>query len=223
VRTSQSRYLVESGISGGGLWSPDYEAVIGIVGEANDRGDGHAVALYHVDEFLRTRDSASAAVGQRETTVLLFSAMLRAAGLDWFEQGDVWGKVAALRPDARGHHIDSSEAGRLGQAVRRLMATNTHRVTEVASEAVPETWWAAFDTAGHQLADLARDGHLERGVRAVLAHHFIFHANRAALPGLDQATLAALAVGVVFHADSPSTPSRRASAGTTSSTVRVSR
>lgn len=29
-----SRYLVRPGFSGGGLWSPDYEAVIGVVGQA---------------------------------------------------------------------------------------------------------------------------------------------------------------------------------------------
>lgn len=71
--------------------------------------------------------------------------------------------------------------------------------------------------AGRQLADLTPDGQLERGLRAVLAHHFIFHANRARLSGPDQATLAALAVNAVFH----STPTRQAPAGTTSNTIRV--
>jgi WD40 repeat protein len=44
---TKSSYLVERGFSGGGLWS-DYGdgAVVGIVGQANDRGDGRALALY---------------------------------------------------------------------------------------------------------------------------------------------------------------------------------
>ena len=44
---TNSRYLVERGFSGGGLWS-DYGdgAVVGIVGQANDRGDGRALPLY---------------------------------------------------------------------------------------------------------------------------------------------------------------------------------
>ena len=41
-----SRYQIERGFSGGGLWSPDYQAVIGIVGQANDRGDGRAITLH---------------------------------------------------------------------------------------------------------------------------------------------------------------------------------
>jgi protein-L-isoaspartate(D-aspartate) O-methyltransferase len=177
-----------------------------------------AHALFHHDSrHCLARATKPAALGQRETTVLLFSAMLRAAGLDWFEQGDVWGKVAALRPTAHVHSSNSPRTERLSQAVRRLMTTNTHKVVDVAPNVVPETWWTAFDTAGRQLAELARDGHLDRGLRAVLAHHFIFHANRAGLSGTDQAALAALAVDTVFH----STPTRQAPAGTTSNTVRV--
>ncbi len=175
-----------------------------------------AHTLFHQDSrHCLARATKPAALGKREATVLLFSAMLRATGLDWFEQGDVWGKVAALRPTA--HSTGSAHTERLSQAVRRLMTTNTHKVADVAPEAVPETWWTAFDTAGRQLAELAREGHLERGLRAVLAHHFIFHANRAGLSGSDQATLAALAVDTVFH----STPTRQAPAGTTFNTVRV--
>jgi WD40 repeat protein len=46
---ADSRYHVEPGFSGGGLWSPDYGAVVGVVGEANDRGDGRAITLHQAD------------------------------------------------------------------------------------------------------------------------------------------------------------------------------
>ncbi|MGH3614999.1 MAG: trypsin-like peptidase domain-containing protein [Pseudonocardia sp.] len=49
---SQSRYLVEPGFSGGGLWCPDYGAVVGVVGEANNRGDGRAITLHQADGYL---------------------------------------------------------------------------------------------------------------------------------------------------------------------------
>ncbi|MET8757572.1 methyltransferase, FxLD system [Lentzea sp. NPDC004782] len=201
-----------------GIYEPEFLAFGGAAGM------DIAHTLFHHDSrhhLARARETAPAALGQRETTVLLFSAMLRAAGLDWFEQGDVWAKIAALRP---AHHVDrtnSQRTERLSQAVRRLMITDTRQLCDVAPDQVPQTWWTAFDTAGRQLAELARDGLLERGLRAVLAHHFIFHANRAGLSGPDQATLAALAVDAVFHADSPVTPTRQAPAGTTSNTVRV--
>jgi hypothetical protein len=48
-----SRYLVRPGFSGTGLWSPDYQAVVGIVGQAHDQtGDGQAVTLWQADRSL---------------------------------------------------------------------------------------------------------------------------------------------------------------------------
>ncbi|MCY7341084.1 MAG: thiopeptide-type bacteriocin biosynthesis protein [Pseudonocardia sp.] len=152
-----------------------------------------AHTLFHHDSrhVLARADEPRPGLGRCETTVLLFGAMLRAAGLDWFEQGDVWDRVAVLRPAAR--PLGAEQGARLETAMRRLMTTVP------PDPLLPRTWSAAFDTAGHHLGDLARAGRLRRGLRAVLAHHFIFHANRAGLSAADQATLAALAVQVVFH------------------------
>lgn len=60
-------------------------------------------------------------------------------------------------------------------------------------------WVHAFEQAGQDLARLARDGHLTRGLRAVLAHHLLFHANRAGLPVDHQAALAARALDAAFQ------------------------
>ena len=46
---TNSRYLVEPGFSGGGLWSQDYEAIIGIVGQAHGNGDGRAITLHQAN------------------------------------------------------------------------------------------------------------------------------------------------------------------------------
>jgi len=46
---SQSRYLIRPGFSGAGLWSPDYQAVVGIVGQAHANGDGRAITLHRAD------------------------------------------------------------------------------------------------------------------------------------------------------------------------------
>jgi hypothetical protein len=46
---SPSRHLVEGGFSGGGLWCPRYDAVVGLVGQANDRGDGRALTFDWLD------------------------------------------------------------------------------------------------------------------------------------------------------------------------------
>src|SRR5262249_55111777 len=43
---AESPYPVEQGFSGAGLWSPEYAAVVGIVGAANERGAGLAVTFH---------------------------------------------------------------------------------------------------------------------------------------------------------------------------------
>ena len=50
---TESPYLVEKGFSGSGLWSPDYDAVVGLVGQARDNGDGRVFTLYMAVNALR--------------------------------------------------------------------------------------------------------------------------------------------------------------------------
>jgi thiopeptide-type bacteriocin biosynthesis protein len=51
-------------------------------------------------------------------------------------------------------------------------------------------WLAAFRTAGRQLGDDATNGHLDRGLRAILTHVVIFHWNRFGLSAASQSILA---------------------------------
>jgi hypothetical protein len=67
-----------------------------------------------------------------------------------------------------------------------------------ASLAAIIDWAAAYTSAGCDLAHLASDGHLRRGLRDTLAHHVIFAANRLGLPAAAQAVLATTASTVVF-------------------------
>jgi WD40 repeat protein len=46
---ADSRGAVGTGFSGAGLWSPDYDAVVGIVSRVDGRGTGEAVSLYQAD------------------------------------------------------------------------------------------------------------------------------------------------------------------------------
>ncbi|MEU7002668.1 methyltransferase, FxLD system [Nonomuraea sp. NPDC046570] len=160
--------------------------------------------LFHSDShhlLTRAAQLDAPALGQRETTVLLCSTLLHAAGLDWFEEGDVWAKVARFRP-ARLQTMKSQTATNLTHAMQQLMITNVRTLSDPARNGPLsgyEDWVSDFEQAGHALAALARHGRLKRGLRAVLAHHIIFHANRAGLPVEDQAAMAALALGVVFN------------------------
>ncbi|GAA0981363.1 hypothetical protein GCM10009555_049350 [Acrocarpospora macrocephala] len=162
-----------------------------------------ACTLFHADSrhllrWLKTERP----LRQRETSILLCSALLRSAGLDWFEQGDVWARVSDLR--SRGNTIptDSEYAPELLDAMRTLMTTDATCLCDPARDGPLsgyQAWLTAFAEAGQTLARLNRHGQLERGLRAVLAHHLIFHFNRAGLSGAEQAVMAALAVEVVFH------------------------
>ncbi|MFF9398539.1 methyltransferase, FxLD system [Streptomyces sp. NPDC014744] len=163
--------------------------------------------LFHSDSrHLLTYESSPEHLGRRETAVLLASAMMRGAGLDWFEQGDVWAKVAALRPVTS--PLPSERVAELVPAVRELMTADAHGLCRANGPLHAHgAWVTAFEQAGATLAALAGCGALTRGLRAVIAHHVIFHANRAGLVRDDQSALSNIAREVVMgtsdHTASP--------------------
>lgn len=179
-------------------WAPAvYEPETIAFGGANAMD--FADCLFHRDSHhLLTRATTTRLLGRRETSVVLCSALLRGAGLDWYEQGDVWAKVAQPRPSEQSHAaISDDRAATLAVAMRRLMTVDTRALCNSIDGplAGADEWVTAFEQAKQALRDLDRYGRLDRGLRAVLAHHVIFHANRAGLSARDQA---ALAVHTVF-------------------------
>ncbi|TDB96900.1 methyltransferase, FxLD system [Actinomadura sp. 7K534] len=161
---------------------------------------------HHVLTYL-ARPTASRVLGGRELGVLLCSVLMRAAGQDWYEQGDVWSRVARHRPAV----ADRSPSPRLRVAVHKLMTVDvgpTSDLVDGGALAAIAPWIAAFEQAGRRLAELAAHGVLERGLRAVLTHHVIFHWNRLGLTYTDQHTLAKLTSEVVMGTlrDGASTP-----------------
>ncbi|MGA5818101.1 methyltransferase, FxLD system [Kitasatospora sp. NPDC094028] len=154
----------------------------------------------------RVAEPGPPALGRAETVVVLASAMLGAAGLDWYEQGDVWARFAALR-DAP-VSVDPERVAALTAAMRHLMRLDTRALTrDTGPLARCGGWVDAFQQTGQDLARLARDGRLTRGLRAVLAHHIIFHANRAGLPVDHQADMAAGALDSILLFDESPAPS----------------
>ncbi|QUC62931.1 methyltransferase, FxLD system [Streptomyces sp. A2-16] len=163
--------------------------------------------LFHSDSrHLLTYQPSSQHLGRRETAVLLASVMMRGAGLDWFEQGDVWAKVAVLRP--ADNPPPPERAAELAPPIRKLMTADAHSLCRPGGPLHPhEEWVTAFQRAGATLADLSGRGALTRGLRAVITHHVIFHANRAGLLRDDQSALSHIAREVVMgtsdHTESP--------------------
>lgn len=140
---------------------------------------------------------------RRELSVLLCGNLMRGAGQDWYEQGDIWARVAEFRPDLP--DTPSNRPSNLESALRRLMTADTGPTSPLlqrhGSLAYFAEWAAAFTESGQTLGDLAHNGTLTRGVRAVLAHHIIFHWNRLGLPSVTQSLLAHTAKAVILGHD----------------------
>ncbi|GHA38746.1 O-methyltransferase [Streptomyces tauricus] len=143
--------------------------------------------------------------GARERSVMLLSAMIREAGLDPFEAGDVYARWASSRPPVNPPQGAARE--KAVSAMRRLMNA------DAALRPQPEVGWgervAAFEDAGRRLRRLAADGRLTRGIRGVLAHHAIFAFNRAGVPVDAQAATAWLGRHVSFSTEEGDVATRK--------------
>lgn len=181
----------------------EYEPEVNAFGGTDAITTAHR--LWHADcRTLLAGSPATARLGGEHTTelsILLISAMLRAAGLDWYEQGDVWDRVGAHRnrpaPTTR-----SSE-----KAVHRLMTVNADTLARVGGPlAQHHEILRQYQEAGSELGDLYWAGRLTRGLRAVLAHHVVFAWNHRGLPSERQALLATTARDVVFGPPTEAAP-----------------
>ncbi len=153
---------------------------------------------------------------RRELAVILATRLLRAAGQDWYEQGDCWTQLATHRIPAL-KVIEPSPS--TAAAVHRLITATTDTADSPLHTA--PTWVDAFEHAGRRLADLAAHGTLTRGLRGVLTQHLLFLFNRHGIPAHDQYVLAAAAGRTVFGPASttPDTTAAITTSGTDPATL----
>jgi Lanthionine synthetase C-like protein/Lantibiotic biosynthesis dehydratase C-term len=111
-----------------------------------------------------------------------------------------WARVTehrSLPPDTPLDRLSTMESD-----LRQLMTVDASPASPLMKEKGSLTfvsdWVAAFAEAGIALGDLAGNGMLRSGVRAVLAHHIIFHWNRIGLPYTTQCILANSTKAVVL-------------------------
>jgi thiopeptide-type bacteriocin biosynthesis protein len=192
-------------VRGGAItaWRPGvYEPETVVFG--GDTAMDIAHRLFHADsrailDHLAGADAGRLQLRRRELSLLVCTALLRAARLDWHEQGDVWHRVSRLRPLPAG--TPRERVAGVVPAARRLLATDiTNALANAEPLAFARPWFDAFTRAGHQLGNAARDGILGRGLRDVLAHHVVFHWNRLGQPTRSQAILALAATEATIHA-----------------------
>jgi thiopeptide-type bacteriocin biosynthesis protein len=155
----------------------------------------------HILDYLGShRATGSEGDKRRELSVLLCATLMRSADQDWYEQGDIWARLADNRPLPAGTPDDRLRG--MEPDLRRLLTVDASPASPLVRPDGPlaylADWAGVFDTAGKALGHLARDGTLRRGVRAVITHHVIFHWNRVGLPYETQSILAHAAKAVVL-------------------------
>ncbi|GLZ01862.1 methyltransferase, FxLD system [Actinoplanes sp. NBRC 103695] len=153
-----------------------------------------AHTFFHVDSrHILGHLAAAGATHRRELGVLLATRLMRAAGLEFYEQGDVWQNVSAHRRQA----TMPAPSPRLIAAVQRLLTASADAPASPLT-ATP-AWPAAHDYAGRNLGLLDRHGMLTRDLRGLLTHHILFQFNRLGISAADTWLLATAAVHVTFH------------------------
>ena len=140
-------------------------------------------------------------LGRREMSLLLISAMLAGAGLDWFERGDVFLRTAAMRPP----QVDAVKLAKLTEQLTSILRVPAGSGSPLFADGGPAAfavdWREAFEEAGRRFAAAAASGTLTRGLRAVLAHVLIFHWNRLGLSASTQAILTTAAARTCIPTD----------------------
>ena len=126
--------------------------------------------------------------------------MQQHAGLDWFEAGDVFDRVAQMRPTPA--DTDAERVVALATQMRSLLAVEVRADMPLFAPTGPVAfaapWLTAFIHTGQRLGDAAATGSLDRGLRSILAQIVIFHWNRLGLSAHAQGILAHAAKAAVL-------------------------
>ncbi|WP_328914768.1 MULTISPECIES: thiopeptide-type bacteriocin biosynthesis protein [unclassified Streptomyces] len=130
-------------------------------------------------------------LGPRELSILLCTTLMRAAGLEWYEQGDVWHHVITTEHRSSITDIPRETLDARAAEIRTLLLADTDSLLNPDGPLAPVAdWVAAFRQAGRSLAEAVQLGTLDRGLRQVLSYHVIFHWNRLGLSLRTQSALA---------------------------------
>ncbi|MFF2537690.1 thiopeptide-type bacteriocin biosynthesis protein [Streptomyces cyaneofuscatus] len=161
-----------------------------------------AHALFVTDsreiQHLRLRDDL--AIGPRELSVLLCTIMMRAARLEWYEQGDVWDRVITTEQRSAVSDVPQKRLDARAQEIRTLLLADSDVLLRPGGPLEPVAEWvAAFHSVGQALARGVQYGTLNRGLRQVLSYHVIFHWNRLGLSMRGQSILAWAARTAILH------------------------
>lgn len=172
-------------------WPGIYEPETPAFGGKTSMTAAHALFVTDSREIQLLRQRDDLTVGPRELSVLLCTIMMRAARLEWYEQGDVWDRVITTEHRSAVSDVPPEQLDARVQEIRPLLLADIDVLLRPGGPLEPVAEWvAAFHNAGQALADGVRDGTLDRGLRQVLSYHVIFHWNRLGLSMRGQSILA---------------------------------
>ncbi|MGW2591698.1 thiopeptide-type bacteriocin biosynthesis protein [Streptomyces sp. NPDC001515] len=141
-----------------------------------------AHALFHADSegaltYLGVYEREfSGLLGPKETSLLAMTLLMRAAGLEAGEQGDVWGRVEQRRPLA--DDVMPQQVSAMTAPTKRLLLTDARPLLADGPLTPVRPWIEALQQHGQRLAETTEANQLSIGKRAVLARHILFHWNR---------------------------------------------
>ncbi|MGW4682605.1 thiopeptide-type bacteriocin biosynthesis protein [Micromonospora taraxaci] len=153
-----------------------------------------AHALFHHDSRHLLDYLSDNPDDRREHALILCTALMRTAGLDINEQGDVWARIADQRGALASPGCAQDPRSETGlTADVRCLLLGSPRAGGIVSG-----WLGAFEDTGKALRTLRESGKLTRGIRGIIALHVIFHMNRLGVRASTQATLARAAKEAIF-------------------------
>ncbi|MDD1062836.1 thiopeptide-type bacteriocin biosynthesis protein [Streptomyces cocklensis] len=185
-------------------WPGIYEPETAAFGGPASMTGAHALFVADSREIQQLPFREALPLGSRELSVLLCTTLMRAAGLEWYEQGDVWHHVITAEHRSSITDIPRETLDARAAEIRLLLLADTNSLLNPGGPLTRVTEWvAAFHQAGRSLAEAVQLGSLDRGLRQVLSYHVIFHWNRLGLSLRAQSALAWAARTAILHSCVP--------------------
>ncbi len=181
-------------------WPGIYESETPAFGGMTSMAAAHALFVTDSQEIQQLLQRDDLAIGPRELSVLLCTIMMRAARLEWYEQGDVWDRVITTEQRSAVSDVPQKRLDARAQEIRTLLLADSDVLLRPGGPLEPVAEWvAAFHSVGQALARGVQYGTLNRGLRQVLSYHVIFHWNRLGLSMRGQSILAWAARTAILH------------------------
>lgn len=121
-------------------------------------------------------DGSARSLDAKATSLVAMTLLMRAAGLEFGEQGDVWGRVEEHRPLAE--DVSPEQVSSMVEPMRRLLLSDVRPLLNAGDLACVRPWIEGLEQGGEALAEAVGSGNIGLGKRGILARHVLFHWNR---------------------------------------------